>query len=195
MARKTLDYALLILDMQNDFVMPGSSIRVAGAKATVPVIKKMLNTFRKLKLPIFHVIREYRSDGSDIEITRLDNFLERSKVVVPGTTGCEIIDELKPIPGEYKIIKNRFSAFMHTELDFILRRLGVEHIVVCGTEYPSCIRTTIFDGVSYGYFATSITDATSAQSKEIAESNIRDISNIGVTCITAAECIKELNKN
>jgi nicotinamidase-related amidase len=193
MSKNTLDCALLIIDMQNDFVLPGSPIRVAGAKATVPVIKKALNAFRNVGLPVFHIVREYRPDGSDIEITRLDNFLERSKVVVPGTHGCEIIEELKPIPGEYRIVKNRFSAFFMTELDLMLRRLGIEHIVVCGTEYPSCIRTTIFDALSYNYFVSLITDGCSAQTPEIATANITDIKEIGVECVTVSEFVKQLN--
>ena len=195
MAKQIKNYGLLIIDMQNDFVMPGSPIRVAGAKATIPVIKKVLKAFRSSKLPVFHVVREYRSDGSDIEITRLDNFLEREKTVVPGTVGCEIVSELKPIPGEYRIIKNRFSAFMNTELEFMLKRLNITHLVICGTQYPNCIRTTVFDGVSYGYFVTVLTDATSAQTPEIAESNVRDIQDIGVECCPTAILLKKMKSN
>ena len=192
MQRQAVSYGLVIIDMQNDFVMPGSSIRVAGAKATLPIVSKVLKAFRSKKLPVFHIVREYRPDGSDIEITRLTKFLEQGKTVVPGTTGCEIVEELRPIPGEYRIIKNRFSAFMNTELDFILRRLGITHLVVCGTQYPSCVRCTVFDGVSYGYHVTVLTDATSAQKPEIAESNIRDIEDIGVECCLSTAFLKKL---
>ena len=191
MAKQTANYGLLIIDMQNDFVMPGSPIRVAGAKATLKIISKVLKVFRTKKYPVFHVVREYRSDGSDIEITRLDNFMERGNTVVPGTKGCDIVNELKPIPGEYRIVKNRFSAFMNTELDFMLRRLGVTHLVICGTQYPNCIRTTSYDGISYGYDVTVLTDATSAQTPEIADSNIRDIQAIGVDCCTTADFLKK----
>ena len=192
MAKVVKRYALLVVDMQNDLIMPGSPLRVIGAKATVPVIVKVLTAFRNCNLPIFHTVREYRPDGSDIEITRLTSFIEQNKKLVPGTKGCEILGELRPFPGEYKIIKNRFSAFMNTELDFMLRRLEVNHIVVCGTQYPSCVRTTVFDGISYGYHVTVLTDATSAKSKEIAESNIRDMKDVGVECIETAEFLKKL---
>ena len=193
MTKRSIDCALVIVDMQNDFVMPGSPIRIAGAKATVPAIKKLLKAFRDSGLPVFHVIREYRPDGSDIEITRLDSFLERSKVVVPGTKGCEIIDELRPMPGEYKIVKNRYSGFFMTELDLVLRRLGIEEIVVCGTELPSCVRTTVFDAISYNYITTVVEDGCSSQTPEINEANLRDIRNIGVDCLTSAEIIKLLH--
>jgi nicotinamidase-related amidase len=191
MSKRVKRYALLIVDMQNDFVMPGSPLRVIGAKATVPVILKALTAFRRRKLPIFHAVREYRPDGSDVEITRLASFIEQNKGLVPGTKGCEIVNELRPLPGEYKIIKNRFSAFMNTELDFMLRRLEVNHIVVCGTQYPSCIRTTVFDGISYGYHVTVLIDATSAKSQEIAEANIRDMRDVGIECIETVDFLRK----
>lgn len=192
MAKIAQRYALIVVDMQNDFVMPGSPLRVAGAKATLPVIVKVLKTFRDHKLPIFHVVREYRPDGSDIEITRLANFIETSKGLVPGTRGCEIVEELRPVPGEYKLIKNRFSAFMNTELDFMLRRLDINHIIICGTQYPSCIRATAFDAICYGYHTTILTDGTSAKTAEIAESNIRDMKDVGIECIESSEFFKKL---
>jgi len=180
-------YALLIIDMQNDFVLPGAPACVAGAYATIPCIRRLLDFFRADRFPVFHVIREYRADGSDIETTRLHGFLNTRRYVVPGTKGCDIVDDLSPIEGEYRIIKNRFSGFMNTELDFMLRRVGATHLVICGTQYPNCVRATIFDAISYGYTVINITDATSAQTQQIAEANIADLKNIGVDCISFDE--------
>ncbi len=73
-------YALVIVDMQNDFVLPGSPACVAGAYDTVPAIKRLLECFRSNKLPVFHVVREYRADGSDIEMNRLDGFLRKKPI-------------------------------------------------------------------------------------------------------------------
>jgi len=185
---------LIIIDMQNDFVLPDAPQCIDGAVAIMPNLQKVLGIFREKSLPVFHVYREYREDGSDIEKTRLDDFLEGEKYCVPHTKGCEIVDELSPIEGEYKIVKNRFSAFMNTELDFILRRLEIERIVVCGIQYPNCIRATVFDGVALGYEVTLVIDATAAQTDEIAEANILDMCNIGVECITTEsfiECVME----
>ncbi len=102
------------------------------------------------------------------------------------------MEQLKPQPGEYRLVKNRFSAFMQTELDWMLRRLGINHLVVCGTQYPNCIRTTVFDGVACGYQVTVLSDATSAQTPEIAEANVRDILNIGVECVTVTELLSKI---
>jgi nicotinamidase-related amidase len=188
-------YALIIIDMQNDFVLPGASVCVTGAYATIPCIKRVLDFFRTNGFPVFHVIREYRADGSDIELFRLHDFLNNRRYGVPGTKGCDIVDDLLPVEGEYRIIKNRFSAFMNTELDFMLRRIGATHLVICGTQYPDCVRATIFDAVSHGYPVINITDATSAKTQQIAEANILDLKNIGVDCISFDEFLKEMKRS
>lgn len=183
-------YALIIIDMQKDFVLPGASACIAGAYATIPRIKRLLDFFRGKGWPVFHVVREYRADGSDVEFTRLPGFLDGKGYAVPGTPGCEIVDDLAPIKGEYRVVKKRFSAFMNTELDLMLRRLKATHLVVCGTQYPVCVRTTIFDALAYGYPVINIMDATSAQTRQIAEANIADLKNVGVDCMVLDEFLK-----
>ena len=175
--------ALLIVDMQNDFVLPKSPAEIPGAFATLPRAQDVLACFRAADRPIFHIVREYRADGSDIEISRRDAFLVGPQYAVPGTKGAEIVDALRPLPGEYRIVKPRFSAFFGTELDLILRRLEVTDVAICGTQYPNCIRATAFDSLSHGYLTTVITDATSAASLEVARSNIRDLENVGIKCL------------
>jgi nicotinamidase-related amidase len=191
MIGKADKYALVIVDMQNDFVLPGSPFCIAGAHDTIPKIQKALEGFRKARWPVFHIVREHRADGSDVEITRVQGFRNAATYAIPGTKGCEIVEALQPLEGEYRIAKQRFSAFMQTELDFVLRRLGITHLVVCGTQYPVCIRTTVFDGIAYGYQVTLLTDATSAQSPEIAEANIKDMENVGVHCTTVPELLNK----
>jgi nicotinamidase-related amidase len=181
--------ALLIIDMQNDFVLPGAPACVSDAYNTIDTVKELLDFFRLNKKPVFHVIREYRKDGSDVEITRHKNFMEDIKFVVANTEGSKIVEKLQAVEGEYVIVKNRFSAFMNTELDFILRRLEISTLAICGTQYPNCIRATAYDAVSYGYEVKVITDATSAENKQIAEANITDLTNIGIPCLTLKEYI------
>lgn len=189
-----IKFALLIIDMQNDFVLPGAPTCIAGAYATIPRIQRVLDFFRTNKFPVFHVIREYRADGSDIELFLLHGFLNNKRYGVPGTKGCDIVDALSPVEGEYRIIKNRFSGFMNTELDFMLRRIGATDLVICGTQYPNCIRATIFDAIAYGYHVINITDATSAQTQQIAEANIVDLKNIGVDCISFDVFLSDFEK-
>lgn len=186
--------ALLIIDMQKDFILPDRPSTVKGALSTVPKIKTVLNFFRNKNFPIFHIRREYLPDGSNVEIVRKKDFEKGIKYCVKGTEGAEFIEELKPIDGEYIITKPRFSAFFKTPLDLMLKDLKITHVVICGTQYPNCIRCTAFDAISYGFYAIVLTDATSAQSDEIAENNITDMRNIGIECIKLHEFLEKYGK-
>lgn len=181
--------ALLIIDMQHDFAVPGGACEVAGAHATIPTIRRVLTVFRDSGRPVFHLVREYRADGSDVEITRREAF-NRTPMVVPGTPGVRIVPGLEPEAGEYRIVKQRFSAFMATELDLMLRRLKIERLVVTGTQLPFCLRATLFDGLCLGYDMTLLTDASSSRSAEIHQANIRDIRDVGIACLTVAEFLQ-----
>lgn len=88
------------------------------------------------------------------------------------------------------IKKTRNSAFSATNLDSVLRRLEVGHIVISGTQYPNCIRGTAADAVSLDYDVTVVTDCCSARTREVAEANIFDMRNMGISCITSGELKK-----
>jgi nicotinamidase-related amidase len=178
--------ALLIIDMQNDFVLEAKPLKVAGASAVIPKIQSVLAEFRKRNLPVFHIVRVHRPDGSDVEIIRQDLF-RKQPFAVTGTHGAAVIDELAPRPGEYVLKKTRMSAFIGTELDLILRTLGVTMLVVCGIQTPNCIRTTVFDGIAYNYPVVLVDDATGAASEEVHRANVRDMANIGVRIVRAGD--------
>jgi nicotinamidase-related amidase len=178
--------ALLIIDMQNDFVLDGAPLMVAQARTVVPKICEVLNVFRKKRHPVFHILRVHRRDGSDVEITRQELF-RKHPFAVEGTHGAAVIEELTPLPGEYVIPKIRMSAFIGTELDLMLRNIGVEELVVTGIQTPNCVRTTVFDAVAYNYPVILIKDAVGAQSDDIHEANVRDIANIGVKILKTAD--------
>lgn len=187
MGKQEKETALVIIDMPKDFVLPGAPSSIAGAHETIPRVREVLDWFREKKWPVFYAVREHRQDGSDVEITRLEGFLKGTPYVIPGTKGCDIVNELTPLPHEYRVVKRSYSAFMNTEFDFMLQRLGIKNICICGTQYPVCIRTSVFDGVAYGYNVTVLTDATSAQTLGIARANIRDIKDIGVACLAVKQ--------
>jgi len=178
--------ALLIIDMQNDFVLEGKPLKVAGAPAVIPKIQNVLAEFRKRSLPVFHIVRVHRPDGSDVEIIRQDLF-RKQPFAVEGSHGAAVIDELAPCTGEYTLEKTRMSAFIGTELDLMLRTLQVTTLVVCGIQTPNCIRTTVFDGIAYNYPVVLVDDATGAASEEVHRANVRDMQNIGVRIVQTAE--------
>lgn len=179
--------ALLVVDMQEDFVRPDGPIRVAGAEATLPEAARLLAFARERGWPVFHVVREHRPDGADVERFRAERFARTGGWALPGSDGARIVPELAPREGEHVVVKPRFSAFFQTRLDLVLRRLGVRHVVICGTQYPNCIRTSAFDAVSLDYDVTVVTSATSAETDDVAAANVRDLRAVGVACVTREE--------
>ncbi|PTN35326.1 cysteine hydrolase family protein [Desulfonatronum sp. SC1] len=181
--------ALLIVDMQNDFVLPDALAAVAGARETIPVIAALAEHARKRSWPVIHVVREHRPDGSDVEYTRQELFQNGVGICVAGTPGARIVAELMPRSGDYVLTKQRFSAFLGTELDLLLRRLRAETLIVAGTQYPNCIRATAMDALGRDYRVIVATDACSAQTERIAANNIEDMRNMGMMCIPFQELI------
>ncbi|MDP2848967.1 MAG: isochorismatase family cysteine hydrolase [Humidesulfovibrio sp.] len=180
------NFALAIIDMQNDFVLPGATACVAGAQATLPALRRLLDQARAEGWAVIHVTRSHRADGSDVELFRRDAFSRGQGICVAGTKGADIVQELAPAPGEYRLSKLRFSAFLFTEFDALLRRLGVETLVLAGTQYPNCIRATAVDAMARDYRTIVVTNACSAQTPEVAEHNIFDLSRMGVFCVDLA---------
>lgn len=178
--------ALLIIDMQNDFVLEGKPLKVAGAREVIPKIRSVLTDFRKRSLPVFHVLRVHRPDGSDVEIIRQELF-RKHPFAVAGTPGAAIIDELAPRAGEYVLTKTRMSAFIGTELDLMLRTLGIKTVYITGIQTPNCIRTTVFDAIAYNYPVVLVDDAVGASSEEVHKANVRDIQNIGVLIVSTGD--------
>lgn len=174
--------ALLVIDMQKDFVLPGAPAQVAGALATVPAIARLLARARAEGWRVIHVRRAHRPDGSDAELFRRQAFREGKGICVAGSPGAQPVEGLEELPGETVLTKLRFSAFLFTELDLLLRRQGVETLVLCGTQYPNCLRATAVDALARDYRVVLATDACSAQSDDIARANILDLSNMGALC-------------
>jgi len=184
--------AFIVIDMQKDFCLPGAPFEVTGAITVVPYIKRALDACRTHRISIIHVFRYYRVDGSDVELTRYDDFMKAGGGCVQGTKGVEILDELKAIEGEYLIVKQRWSAFFRTELDCLLKRLGVDQIVVTGVQTPNCIRATVWDANSLDYEVIVLTDGTGAKTAEIHKANLIDMESIGIKLMTTDELIKSL---
>ncbi len=185
--------ALLVIDMQNDFVREGAPLQVKDAEKIIGPLKKVLALFRKRRLPIFHILRVHRKDGSDVEIFRRDIF-RKTPFAVEGSRGAQVITELEPAAGEYVIHKTRMSAFMQTELDLMLRTLSVDTVFIAGIQTPNCIRTTVFDAFALNYRTFLIEDAVAAQNEEIHRANCRDMAAIGVGMVRVAD-VEEVVKS
>lgn len=184
--------ALIIIDMQRGFLNESSPCYIAGARATVPTCAALAENCRSRGIPVFFVLREYRADGSNVEHTRYAAWLKGGKPISPGCPeeiSGETPAELSPREGDYVLIKPRYSAFFRTELDSMLRRLGIDSIILSGTTTPNCIRASCYDGISLEYNVAVAEDCCSSTDEEIQRANIRDMANVGAQIISSRDFI------
>ena len=174
--------AILVVDMLNDFVLPGAPMRVEGAAATVPAIAKFLAYGRAQQWAVIYINREHRASGIDAEMTRRHFFEEGRPYCVPGTPGAQVVEALAPAASDIIVTKQRFSAFLGTDLDLVLRGLGAGTVFVTGTQYPNCIRATAVDAMSLDYLTIVCTDCCSAATRAVAEANVYDLRMMGIEC-------------
>ncbi|KAL5208432.1 hypothetical protein ABZP36_032867 [Zizania latifolia] len=187
---KWSETAMLVIDMQKDFVDPamGSPLLVAGGEAVVPTVAEAVAVARERGIFVVWVVREHDPSGRDVEVFRRHFYSGGKGPTAKGLKGAELADGLVIKKGEYKLVKTRFSAFFATHLDSVLKTSGIKNLVIVGVQTPNCIRQTVFDAVAFDYEkVTVIIDATAAVRPEIHLSNIRDMKNIGVETPTLEE--------
>jgi len=184
--------ALLVIDMQNDFCLPGAPFEVRGALSVVPRIQELIEAFRAHGLPVIFVIREHRADGSDIEITRRERFLKAGGAFIPGTRGYALVDGLTPRPDEPVVRKTRWSPFHKTDLESMLRARGVEVVVISGVQTPNCIRSAAFDANSLDFEVVVSSDASGTSDPDVHRANLIDMAGIGIEIASTQEIARAL---
>lgn len=199
--------ALIIIDVQNDFSLPGAISEIHGTFDIISNIKKLVDFFRIKKHPIIHVIRIYRTDGSNVDLCRRKLIENGKRIVSPDTEGVQIVECLLPDKSikidsnllltkgiqkigdfEYIIFKSRWGAFYKTVLEDHLTKLDIKTPVFCGCNFPNCPRASIYEASERDYKIVFIKDATS----QIYDKGIDELINIGVKVLTTDELIKKM---
>lgn len=141
--------ALLVIDMQNDTVKvkeaPFNTLtKQVEAKGAIANTAELIAAARKAGMKVIYACHIAREDASDIIPTVTDIMLpgpvaRPRRSVVEGTYGAQIVDELKPQPGDHVITKRRSSAFYGTDLELILRSWGIDTLILTGIATNFCI--------------------------------------------------------
>jgi nicotinamidase-related amidase len=157
--------ALLVLDMQNDFVRKGGSLCVPDAEATIPAISRLLELARATGMRIVYSQDTHRDGDPEWQI-----WPEHAR---EGSWGWGIVDALTPAEDETVIRKVRYDAFYGTPLDHLLRLWGVDTLVICGTVANICVHYTAASAAMRWYDIVIPRDATSALEPFDLESTLR----------------------
>jgi biuret amidohydrolase len=157
--------ALVIIDMQRDFVYAGGFGEALGNDTSlllkaVPPTERVLQAARRAGLLVVHTREGHRPDLADLPRAKkrrghlkvgIGDLGPMGRILVRGEHGHDIVDELKPAPGEPVVDKPGKGAFYATDLDTILRTRGIEQLVVCGVTTEVCVHTTVREANDRGY--------------------------------------------
>jgi ureidoacrylate peracid hydrolase len=153
--------ALIVVDMQNDFVRPGAPMETPAGRAMLPNLKRAIDFCRHTGAKVIYTTHAHRKDGCDAGMfARLWPPIASKAGLVDGTRGIEIYDEVAPAPEEIVVKKHRYSAFYGTDLDIILRGWGIDTVVVAGVTTENCCLSTARDALLRDYKVVFLSDAT-----------------------------------
>ena len=176
--------AVLVVDMLNDFVT--GALACDRGKAIVPATAQLLNAARKAGVPVIFC-NDAHIKGVDWEVKLWGDH------AIAGTKGAEVIPELKPGKNDYVVPKRRYSGFFQTDLDILLRELGVDTVIMTGLHAHMCVRHTSADAYQLGYNVVVAKEATDSFTEEDYNIGIAFLKTCyGADAYTNAELIEAL---
>lgn len=200
--------ALIIVDMQNDFIHPEggfahlarenpeAKIDMPFLMSTIPQVKRLIDAFRDAARPVIYIAHVLKPDYSDAQFpywraTRGSQSHNRT-FIAEGTWGAQIIDEIKPREGEHLVVKKGFDGFANTPLDTILRNMDVNTCVVTGVTTCVCVSTTIRGGVEHNYRMIIVKDAVAEVHGDTHEAELKTMQRVFAEVKTADEVVAML---
>jgi ureidoacrylate peracid hydrolase len=170
--------ALIVVDMQNAYASPGGYLDLAGfdvtgAKPVIAAVAETIEISRKLGFTIVFFQNGWDEAKQEAGTPDSPNWWKSNalktmrdrpeldgKLITRGTWDYDLVDKLKPLPGELVLGKPRYSGFYGTQLDAMLRARRIRNIVVVGVATNVCVESTIRDGYFLEYFPIMVKDAT-----------------------------------
>jgi nicotinamidase-related amidase len=162
--------ALLVIDMLNDFVKEKGTLVVPGANERLPQFKKRIDEAREKGEVVIYVCDSHRPDDPEFE--------KWPPHCVEGTWGAQVVDELSPQENDFKVRKRRYSAFFGTDLDLLLKELGVETLVLTGLVTNICVMCTAIDAAMRGYKLEVVKDCVVALDEEMNKFALKEMEEV-----------------
>lgn len=176
--------ALIIIDMQKDFVLDGFKCDLAGrdltaTRSVIPALTRLLAAARDAGTLVVHVgfwtLPDHESDSGPWLAQRRRSTYSSDKLCIAGTEGAEFIDELSPRPGEMVVHKHRYSAFKGTDLDMLLRGHGIKTVITTGVSTNACVESTARDAFELGHYLCVPRDAVASWDNRLHEATLETI--------------------
>lgn len=181
--------ALVIIDMQRDFLEPGGFGAALGndvslLRRTIDPSRRLLDKARATGLTVIHTREGHRPDLADLPSTKkargrlpagIGDPGPMGRILIRGEEGHDIIPELYPLPGEPIVDKPGKGAFHATDLDAILKNRGIAQLIVCGVTTEVCVHTTVREANDRGYECVVVSDCVGSYFPEFHEMGLRMI--------------------
>jgi nicotinamidase/pyrazinamidase len=164
--------ALLVIDMLNDFVLPGAPLEVADTRKIIPVVRNELDKAHAVGNPVVYICDAHEPDDKEFKKFGWPAH------AVKDTEGAEVIDALEPAPGDIVIRKKTYSGFYGTILDATLRKLGVDALRLTGDVTHICVLFTASDAVLRDYAVTVVENGVAGLTPEDHEAALRIMKNV-----------------
>ena len=167
---------LLVIDMQNEFLAEDGAVFFHYGEAIVPNVKRLLGAFRAASRPVIftgHVHEDPAVDGGMTAEWWPE--IKLGKSLIKGTKGVEIFPALKPRKREKIIWKHRYSAFYNTDLEVVLRGIGVTDLVISGVLTNCCCESTARDAFFRDFRVFFLADATAAPEPEFHVASLKNL--------------------
>lgn len=176
--------ALIVIDMQNDFVKAGGSLPVPDAEATIPAIRRLLEVARASEMRVVYSQDTHRQGDPEWKI-----WPEHCR---EGSWGWEIVAELAPRADDTVLRKARFDAFYGTPLDHLLRLWSIDTLVICGTLANICVHYTAASAALRWYGVVIPRDTISSLEPFDLEASLRQTAFVLAGRLTEADRVRAL---
>jgi len=186
--------AVILIDMINA-VVKGQGPPYKTPPGREPVVRnfqRLVANCRSVGTPLIYITTYRRPDNADAPKTIADVSGGGGVAMVAGTPAVEVIDELRPRPDDYIVVKPRFSAFHGTNLDLILRALGTETILVGGISTQRSVEGTARDAKNRDLQCIVVSDCCTAGELDVHEMTIKHVLPLLVRVRTTNEVVAAL---
>ena len=198
--------ALIVIDMQRDFVQPGGFGEALGNNVAlltpiIPTLAKLIAAFRHHGLPVIHTREGHKPDltdcppakrnrGGNNGLLKIGDQGPMGRILIIGQPGHAIIPELAPLPGEIVIDKPGKGSFYATDLQSRLTALGITHLVFTGVTTEVCVQTSMREANDRGYECLLVEDCTESYFPEFKKATLAMVraqgAIVGWTCPSSA---------
>jgi nicotinamidase-related amidase len=189
--------ALLVIDLQEDFVAKGAGMWIPQNLRMIPKIKTLIMKCRKVGVPVIYTEHVHHPSGMDKGLmwdVPLNKAIKTKGACRERSPGSKVYHEISPLSEEKVIHKHRYSAFYNTDLEIILRGLKTTHLIICGCMTNYCCGATARDAFFRDFKVIFGSDITVTDNPYVHEAELMTLRRGYALVLTFEEIMKELDR-